>query len=126
MREEEILFFEKKPEALPLYEKFAERVRRELGEVHIRVQKTQITFSNRHVFACVSFLRARRARELPPVYLVVTVGTGRKISSPRIDAAVEPYPGRWTHHLVISEEDQIDGELMGWVREAAAFAESKR
>ena len=47
------------------------------------------------------------------------------MESSRIDAAVEPYPGRWTYHVLISEVDEIDDELMGWVREAAAFSEAK-
>ena len=40
----------------------------------------------------------------------------------RGDGAVEPYPNRWTHHTIVSEPDQLDGELMGWLREAHAFA----
>ena len=126
MEQETFFFFEKHPEALPIYEAFERRVLQEIEGVHIRVQKTQITFTNPRVFACVSFLRVRKAKEMPPAYLVVTIGTGRRIDSPRIDAAVEPYPNRWTHHLVIAEENQIDDELMAWVREAAAFAASKR
>ncbi|MFR3664996.1 DUF5655 domain-containing protein [Flintibacter sp.] len=33
---------------------------------------------------------------------------------------------RWTHHVLVTEADQIDEELMGWLREAWDFAESKR
>ena len=47
-------------------------------------------------------------------------------SAPRVVAASEPYPGRWTHHVLVTEADQIDEELMGWLREAWDFAESKR
>ena len=46
--------------------------------------------------------------------------------SPRVVAASEPYPGRWNHHVLVTEADQIDEELMGWLREAWDFAESKR
>ena len=46
--------------------------------------------------------------------------------SPRVAAASEPYPGRWTHHILVTEAGQIDEELMGWLREAWDFAESKR
>ena len=35
--------------------------------------------------------------------------------------AVEPYPNRWTHH-VTAAADEIDGELMDWLREAHDFA----
>lgn len=50
----------------------------------------------------------------------------RRLDSPRVDAATEPYPNRWTHHLLISDPAEIDDELMGWIREAAAFSDGKR
>ena len=96
-----------------------------MGEYTTRVQKTQITFSNRHVFACVSFLKVRKAAQRPPVYIVITFGLARKLDSPRIAAAVEAYPGRWTHHVLISRREEIDEELMAWVKEAYAFSASK-
>lgn len=125
MTSDSLGFFESQPEALPLYEAFERRVLEEIENVEIRVQKTQISFYNRHLFACVSFLKVRKAKERPPVYLVVTFGLDRKAESPRIDAASEPYPNRWTHHVTISSLDEIDGELMGWVKEAARFAAAK-
>ena len=47
------------------------------------------------------------------------------MESPRIDAAVEPYPNRWTHHVLVQGMEEIDEELMGWVKEAALFAAGK-
>lgn len=55
-----------------------------------------------------------------------TFGLGYHLESLRIDAASEPYPNRWTHHVLISEEKEIDEELMGWIKEAGAFALGKR
>ena len=125
MTSDSLGFFESQPEALPLYEAVERRVLEEIRDVEIRVQKTQISFYNRHLFACVSFLKVRKEKERPPVYLVVTFGLDRKAESPRIDAASKPYPNRWTHHVTISSLDEIDGELMGWVKEAARFAAAK-
>ena len=51
--------------------------------------------------------------------------TGGRLDSPRVAVATEPYPGRWTHHIVICDPAEVDDELMGWVREAAAFAAAK-
>ena len=99
---------------------------KELESVSIKVQKTQITFSNRRVFAAVSFLPARRAKDRPNPYITVTFGLNRRENSSRIDQAVEPYPGRWTHHLIIGSAEEIDDELMAWVREAYDFAAAKR
>jgi len=74
----------------------------------------------------VSFLPVRKAKERPGAYIVVTFGLGYRVESSRIDGAVEPYPGRYTHHVLISGAEEIDGELMGWVKEAAAFSAGKR
>lgn len=125
MNQDILFFFDKNAAALPLYECFEERVRTEIGEVNIKVQKTQISFSNKHMFACVSFARVRKKKDCPPSYIVVTLGLPHRLESPRIDVATEPYPNRWTHHVLISALEEIDNELMGWVKEAAAFAAGK-
>ena len=73
MDAETLLFFCGHEEVLPLYERFEELLRSSFPEVNKRVQKTQITFFNRHVFACVSFTRVKKKSELPDGYLVVKV-----------------------------------------------------
>ena len=126
MEQDVLYFFDGKPKALSLYEAFEQKVFSEVDGVKVKVQKTQIAFSNRHNFAFVSFLPVRKAKERPKVYIVVTFGLGYCVESPRIDAAVEPYPGRWTHHVLIAGTGEIDDELMGWVKEAAVFSDGKR
>ena len=121
-----LYFFDRKPEALSLYEAFEQKVLSAVEDVKVKVQKTQIAFSNRHNFAFVSFLPVRKAKERPEVYIVVTFGLGYRLESTRIDAVVEPYPGRWTHHVLVSGTEEIDDELMGWVKEAAVFSAGKR
>ena len=121
-----LFFFEKDPAALPLYEAFEQAVCKLVPNVAIRVQKTQITYANPRVFAAVSFLPVRRKALRPEHYITITLGLDRRLDSPRVDAASEPYPARWTHHLLISSAGEIDGELLGWVAEAAAFAAAKR
>lgn len=119
-------FFDKSPAALPLYEAFERRVLAEIENVKIKVQKTQISFSNRRNFAFVSLLPVRRAKDRPETYITVTFGLAHRVDSPRIDAAVEPYPNRWTHHVTVASEEEIDEELMDWVKAAAAFSAGKR
>ena len=126
MEQDVLYFFDGRPEALPLYEAFEQKVFSEVDGVKAKAQKTQIAFSNRYNFAFVSFLPVRKAKERPKVYIVVTFGLGYCVESPRIDAAVEPYPGRWTHHVLIAGTGEIDDELMEWIREAAAFSNQKR
>lgn len=125
MNSDILYFFDRHMAALPLYEIFEKRVLSEIPDVSIRVQKTQITFSNRRVFACVSFLPVRKKKDRPDSYVVVTFGLGHRVEARRIDAASEPYPNRWTHHVLISGPEEIDGELMSWVREAAEFSAGK-
>ncbi len=51
MDQDVLYFFDRKPEALPLYEAFEEKVLSGVDGVKVKVQKTQIAFSNRHNFA---------------------------------------------------------------------------
>lgn len=120
-----LLFFEGHLGALPLYEKLEAQIREEIGQVDVKVQKSQISFYCKRLFACVSFMAIRKKRERPEQYIVVTFGLGHKVISPRIQVATEPYPNRWTHHLLISQPEEIDEELMGWLQEAAEFARKK-
>lgn len=119
-------FFRDSPGSLPLYLALEERVLALFPDAHVRVQKTQISFSQRRNFAFASLLPARRAALRPNPYLTVTVGLNRRLDSPRVDASSEPYPGRWTHHILLGSVEEIDGELLGWIREAAEFSAQKR
>ncbi len=117
-----IRFFARDPQMLPVYRALEDRLLLDVaGEVRIRVQKTQITFSNRYNFACAS-LPIRRKREWPRHCLMVTFGLEHRLEHPRIAVATEPYPNRWTHHVLVERPEEIDGELMGWIREAYDFA----
>lgn len=125
MAQEEIrAFFGRMPPALPLYEAFAQRVRARLGDVGVRVQKTQITFRDRYAFAW-AWLPPRRVRGRPDVYLVVSFGLDHRVSHPRIVEAVETRPRRWTHHVLVASEADVDDQLMDWIQQAHDFARRK-
>lgn len=120
-----LMFFDGHRGALDLYRAFEDTLYARFPRVDRRVQKTQITFSNRHVFACVSFARVKRKAELPEGYMVVTLGLPSPLESERVAVRTEPYPGRWTHHIVVGRPEELDEELYSWVREAYAFADAK-
>lgn len=126
MSDDILLFFSQRMEALPLYEKLEEQVLTEIPDVKVKVAKTQISFSNKRGFAFVSFNPCRRAKERPAAWMTVSFGLGYRKEAERIDVATEPYPGRWTHHLMVGSAAEIDDELMGWIKEAADFSASKR
>ena len=121
-----LLYFNDHMDALPLYERLEGMILEQIPDVKIKVSKTQISFSNKRGFAFVSFNPCRRAKDRPNVWMTVTFGLSYRKDSPRIDAATEPYPNRWTHHVMVGSEEEIDAELMGWIREAAEFSASKR
>ncbi len=120
-----LMFFDRHQEALGLYEAFEYLLYDTFSNVNKHVQKTQITFFNRHVFACVSFARVKRKADLPEGYIVLTLGLPEPLDSPRVAVKTEPYPGRWTHHFVVSREEELDEELLSWVRQAYDFADRK-
>ena len=125
MNTDTIIFFSKQLDVLPLYEAFADAVTKQYPETEIRVQKTQISFYDVHMFACVSLLRVKKKKALPDPYLVVTLGMPYPLESPRVAVKTEPYPGRWTTHIVIGETEEMDGELLSWLKEAHDFAKNK-
>ena len=120
-----LFFFDGKPLELALYETLLRRMEREFPEASVKVQKSQISFYGRHLFAAAS-LPVRRKKSWPEHCIVVTIGLSHPLESPRAAVSVEPYPGRWTNHVLVSEASQVDEELLEWLNEAWAFAESKR
>lgn len=113
-------FFDGRPDALTLYQTLAQQLDAAFPQASVKVQKTQISFYAPRLFAMVSLPRRKRDPGL-----VVSFGLGRRESSPRVGMAVEPYPGRWTHHVPVTAREQLDGELLGWLREAWDFAQTK-
>jgi hypothetical protein len=94
-----------------------------LGPVEVRATKSQVAFHRRLGFAWVwtpeQYLHG--SRDLAP--LVLTVGLGRRDPSPRWKQIVEPRPGRFTHHLELRSAEQVDDEVVAWLREAWEGAE---
>lgn len=111
--------------ALPLYEAFEKKLLAAFPQTSVRVFKTQISYANRHLYACLSFARVKRKAELPEGYLVLTLGLPFPLDSPRAAVKTEAYPGRWTTHIVASRPEELDEELFGWLAQAYAFAENK-
>ena len=85
-----LMFFDQNMDILPLYQDFEELLFDSFPLVNKKVQKTQIIFSNRHVFACVSFARVKRKADLPMRYMVITLGLPAPLDSERIAVKTEP------------------------------------
>ena len=116
MKADALLFFCGHEEMIPLYEKLEEEILRLCPETEIHVQKSQIAFSCGYRFAFAS-MKGKR--------FIVTFGLPERMEHPRIWQATEPYPNRWTHHVVVRSPEEVDGELMGWIGQACQFASRK-
>ena len=125
MMHDTLFFFDQHQAVYPLYACFQEKLLARFPESRIKVQKSQISYYNRHLYACVSFLKVKKKAELLDDYFVLTLGLPAPLESDRVAAKTEPYPGRWTTHFVISSPSDLDAELFDWVAQAYQFAQSK-
>ncbi|MDO4548456.1 MAG: DUF5655 domain-containing protein [Clostridia bacterium] len=114
-------FFAGHPVEMELYDAFLNEVMSRFDEVRVRYQKTQVTFSCVHNFAFVSLPRSRM-KSRKEEYIIVSFGLKYRLDSPRAEQAVNPYPNRWTHHVIVSKPSDIDGELMDWIAQSYAFS----
>ncbi len=92
----------------------------ELGNVKIKMTKSQVAFLRERQFAWVWFPMSWD-KTRPANSLVLSFALGTRITHPRIVQVVEPYPGRWMHHVIIEKETDVDGVVRGWLREAYGF-----
>lgn len=120
-----LFFFDRHQAVYPLYECFQKKLLARLPESRIKVQKSQISYYNRHLYACISFLKVKKKSELPEDYFALTLGLPAPLESNRVAAKTEPYPGRWTTHFVISSPSDLNEELFDWIENAYRFAQSK-
>ena len=124
MTADEWLFFDRWPQLVPLYEKLSDGLRRTYPDMTIKVSKTQISFCSRRMFAMVS-LPEKRKKEWPREFLMVSFGLDYPLENSRVAARAEPYPDRWTHHVIVEHMEDLDGELLGWIDAAHRFAQGK-
>ena len=121
----ELMFFDQYPDLTWIYEALKDSLLARYDDVQVKVSKSQISFYNRHMFAMVS-LPLRHKKDWPQEFLMVSFGLEHKLENDRIAVAVEPYPNRWTHHVIVESPEEIDDELLAWLDEAYEFSNSKR
>jgi len=112
-------FFDGQPQALALYLKLEEALAQRVPGLTVRAAATQISFYARLMFACVSLPRKKAERG----GLRLSFVQPAPLDSPRIEQAVFIRPGVYTHHLLLTKAEQIDGELLGWL-DAARWREA--
>jgi hypothetical protein len=108
-------FFDGFPESRQLFDALRKELER-LGEVELRITKSQLAFRRAKNFAWAWIPEKHLHRKAAP--LVLSFGFRHRDPSPRWKEIVEPYPGRFTHHLELCAAKDIDKEVRGWLQAA--------
>ena len=90
----------------PLHEAVVNAVRSFGGDVEIAPKKAYVSLRRRKQFATVGPGSAGRLE------------VGLNLPDREADRRLEPTSGMCTHRVRIGAADEIDGELLGWLREA--------
>ena len=109
------LFARSEPHVFLLFKKFAAMVR-QCGRVTTVPQKTRVVF----------MVRVRFAGVYPrKTFVLVSFALPRRLKSPRI-MKIEEYAQHFIGHTMeIHSEEDLDGELQGWLRESFAVGEQR-
>jgi hypothetical protein len=91
-----------------------------LGPVEVRTSKSQVSFRRARGFAYL-WVPGRYLKH-PRADVVLSFALGRRAESQRFKEVVHPSPRHWMHHLEIHAVNDVDDEVVGWLREAAERA----
>lgn len=101
-------FFSTMPQAVPIYAAFEAMLRSKYPDMRVKVQKTQISISNKHGFAWV-WLPIRKMKGRPEVYMIISFGLPHRDDSPRIVESLE----------------DLDEQLIEWIDLSYRFSSTK-
>lgn len=102
------------PEGLAICEA-VERVVSAFGDVTVRESRSQVALRRRRGFAYV-WRPGQYVRSDVPA--VVAFALPEPIEHPRIKSVAHPSPGTFMHHVEVRTTDDLDDELVGWLRSA--------
>ena len=122
MNQEEVLFFDGFPNALAAYAVLRELIMTRYPGTTVSVKKMQIGFGRPLLFAIAWLPRRKKDGDA----LKLSFCLPGKVVNERIWMQVEPYPGRFMHHMFIRSVQELDAEVIAWLDAAAEFAGRKR
>ena len=108
-------FLDGHPLALAVYEKARITVAG-FGTFEVRTTKSQIAFRRKRGFAYLWLPGQYLAH--PDAEVVLSIALGRAVPSDRFKEIAHPTPRHWMHHLELGSPDELDDEVIGWLREA--------
>jgi hypothetical protein len=88
-----------------------------LGQIETKVTKTQVSFGAKTKFAWV-WLPQLWNKKHPENSIALTFAFDHQLTDPQIVESVEPHPGRWTHHVIIEKDADLDVKVRQWLKEA--------
>jgi hypothetical protein len=92
-----------------LYDRFEQMIA-VCGEYYVAPAKTRIAFMGRVRFAGITSLSENG--------MTCAFALSYRVDSPRFVKVEEVVPGWWVHRLRITELNQLDEEIQGWLRES--------
>lgn len=81
----------------------------EFGPVEQDPKKTSIHLNRKFAFAGIQTRR---------VFLILTIKATGDIHSPRISKREQTSANRWHHEIKIGSVDEIDSQIIGWLRDS--------
>lgn len=123
IRKEIDAFFSGQEDRIKLYMSIEEMIK-SIGPLTIDIMKSQISFGTKYKFAWV-WLPPDSSHKRPKNSVVLSFGLDHRVESKHIAEAVEPYPGRWTHHIIIQDEADLNTDVNKWIRQAYAFSQGR-
>lgn len=114
-------FFEDWADSRPIFDALRREVE-SLGDVALRVTNSQVAFHRKAAFCrqkpfAWAWMPERYLRR-KAAPLVLTLSFRERNPSERWKQIVEPYLGRFTHHLELYSSAEIDEQLRGWLQAA--------
>lgn len=85
-----------------------------------RTTRSQVAFRGRRGFAYL--WRPRQYLGDAAAEVALSLALPYRVESPRWKEVVHPAPTTWMHHLEVASPEDVDDEVVGWLRAAARAA----
>ena len=115
------VFFQGFPRERMLYGKFAALLERLVPDARLNVRRTQLSFFLNTMFLAVWLLPRKNKKPR----IIVALSLGRAVESDRVMASSRVSTSRWTVHIPLESEENLDKEMEGWILEAAEKAKGR-
>lgn len=116
------MLFAGHPRRLALYRAFRDRVLALGDDIEIAPKKTQVTFRTKRAFAW-AWLPQLWNRSRPDASVTISFEADHPVHDTRIVDTVRTGDARWTHHLVVEDEGDLDDEVGAWFADAYAWSQ---